>query len=135
MDWTGGYVADVGYTAGFYPETTPNHMAFAALSIQRSPGRALRPERMLELGFGQGFGLALIAAANPHLACEGYDFNPEHVAHAQRLIESAKLSNLTVSEASFEEIALRGGENNLDVIVLHGIFSWVSPQAQDAILA
>jgi SAM-dependent methyltransferase len=135
MDWTGGYVADVGYTAGFYPETTPNHMAFAALSIRRSPGRALRPERMLELGFGQGFGLALIAAANPHLACEGYDFNPEHVAHAQRLIESAKLSNMTVSEASFEETALRGGENNVDVIVLHGIFSWVSPQAQDAILA
>src|SRR6516165_3392202 len=135
MDWTGGYVADIGYTSNFYRETAPSHMAFAALSIGRSPGRALRPERMLELGFGQGFGLALLAAANPHVACEGYDFNPEHVAHAQDLIKGAGLANLKVSEASFEEVALRGGENDIDVIAVHGIFSWVSPQAQDAIVS
>jgi SAM-dependent methyltransferase len=135
MDWTGGYVADVAYTAGFYPEMTPGNMAFAALSIGRSPGRTLRPERIVELGFGQGFGLALLAAANPHIACEGYDFNPEHVANAQRLIEGAALSNLKVSEASFEEVALRGGDNDLDVITAHGIFSWVSPQSQNAILS
>ena len=134
MDWTGGYVADIGYTAGFYPETTPSHMAFAALSASRSPGRALRPERVLELGFGQGFGLALLAAANPQVKCEGYDFNPEHVAHARDLIKGAGLSNLEVSEASFEEAALRGGDNNVDAIAVHGIFSWVSHQAQDAIV-
>jgi hypothetical protein len=135
MDWTGGYVADIGYTAGFYPETTPNHLAFAALSISRSPGRALRTERMLELGFGQGFGLALLAAANPHVECEGYDFNPEHVAHAQTLIKGAGLKNLKVSEASFEEVAMRGGDNNVDVIVAHGILTWVSRQTQDAIVS
>ena len=39
MDWTRGYVADIGYTAGFYRELAPSHMAFAALSIGRSPGR------------------------------------------------------------------------------------------------
>jgi predicted O-methyltransferase YrrM len=65
-------------------------LAFAALSVVRSPGRALRPERALELGFGQGFGLGLLAAANPHLTCEGYDFNPEHVAHAQQLIKRSR---------------------------------------------
>jgi SAM-dependent methyltransferase len=135
MDWTGGYVADIGYTAGFYPETTPNHMAFAALSVSRSPGRALRAERLLELGFGQGFGLALLAAANPQMECEGYDFSPEHVAHAQGLINGAGLGNLKVSEASFEEAALRGGDDEADVITAHGIFSWVSPQAQDAIIS
>src|SRR5262245_64051798 len=98
MDWTGGYVADIGYTAGFYRETAPSHMAFAALSVGGSPGRALQPKRLLELGFGQGFGLTLLAAANPDVACEGYDFNPEHVAHARRLISGAGLENLTVSE-------------------------------------
>ena len=71
MDWTRGYVADIGYTAGFYRELAPSHMAFAALSIGRSPGRAMRPKSMLELGFGQGFGLALLAAANPDVAFEG----------------------------------------------------------------
>jgi SAM-dependent methyltransferase len=135
MDWTKGYVADIGYTAGFYRETAPAHMAFAALSIGRSPGRSLRPKRMLELGFGQGFGLSLLAAANPDVSFEGHDFNPEHVAHARRLIADAKLANIKVSESSFEEAAASGGADDLDVIALHGIFSWVSRGAQDAIVS
>jgi predicted O-methyltransferase YrrM len=135
MNWTSGYVADVGYTAGFYRETAPIHMAFAALAIGQSPGRALHPKRMLELGFGQGFGLSLLAAANPDIAFEGYDFNPVHVANARRLIESAGLANIVVSEIGFEEAAARGGDNDLDVITLHGIFSWVARPIQDAIVA
>ena len=107
-NWTSGYVADLAYTAGFYRETAPSHMAFAALSIGRSPGRALHPKRILEPGSGQGFGLSLLAAANPHIAFEGYDFNPEHVANTRRLIEGAGLANITVSETSFEEAAARG---------------------------
>jgi SAM-dependent methyltransferase len=135
MDWTKGYVADIGYTAGFYRETTPAHMAFAALTLGRSPGRALKPRRMLEIGFGQGLGLALLAAANPGTSFEGYDFNPEHVAHARGLIEGAGLGNITVTEASFEDAAARGGDNDLDVITLHGIFSWVARASQDAIVS
>src|SRR5262245_29095753 len=135
MNWTGGYVADVAYTAGFYRETAPAHMAFAALALGRSPGRAFKPDRVLELGFGQGFGLSLLAAANPDVAFEGCDFNPEHVAHARRLIEGARLTNIVVAESGFEEAAARGGDNDLDVIVLHGIFSWVARPAQEAIVA
>jgi hypothetical protein len=48
----------------------------------------------------------------------GDDFNPEHVAHARRLIEGAKLSNITVTETGFEEAAARGGEN--DVATMRG---------------
>jgi Predicted methyltransferase regulatory domain/Methyltransferase domain len=135
MNWTSGYVADIGYTADFYRETAPSHMAFAALTIGRSPGRALHPKRMLELGSGQGFGLSLLAAANPDIAFEGYDFNPEHVANTSRLIEGAALANVTVLEIGFEEAAANGGDNDLDVIALHGIFSWVARPVQDAIVA
>jgi SAM-dependent methyltransferase len=135
MNWTGGYVADIGYSAGFYGETAPNHLAFAALSVARSPGRALNPKRVLELGFGQGLGLGIIAAANPDILFEGIDFNPEHVAHAQRLIEGAELANVKVVEIGFEEAAAAGGANDLDVITQHGIFSWVGRDIQDAIIA
>src|SRR5215470_17013108 len=92
MDWTGGYVADIGYTAHFYRETAPGHMAFATLCIGRSPGRAFKPTRMLELGFGQGFGLTLLAAANPDTAFEGYDFNPR-MAEAGDPAEEFSLSS------------------------------------------
>jgi SAM-dependent methyltransferase len=135
MNWTAGYVADIGYSADFFAETAPAHLAFAALSIGRSPGHALRPNRVLELGCGQGFGLALLASANPDVTFEGYDFNPEHVAHARRLIEGANLTNISVTETSFEDAAAHGGDNNLDVITLHGIFSWVGRPVQNAILA
>ncbi|HEY4921830.1 MAG TPA: class I SAM-dependent methyltransferase [Xanthobacteraceae bacterium] len=132
---TGGYVADIAYTAGFYPETAPAHMAFAALCRRRSPGLALRPRRVIELGFGQGFGLALLAAANPDATFEGCDFNGEHVAHARGLIEGAQLQNLAVTQASFEEIAARGGDRDVDVAILHGVMSWISRTGQDAALA
>ena len=135
MNWTAGYVADIGYTAGFYRETAPAHVAFAALASGHSPGRALQPHRVLELGFGQGFGLALLAAANPDVAFEGYDFNPEHVANARGLIEGAGLANVAVTEVGFEEAAARGGANDLDVITLHGIFSWVARPIQDALVS
>ena len=89
---------------------------------------------MLELGFGQGFGLSLLAAANPDVAFEGFDFNPEHVAHARRLIQGAGLTNVTVTETSFEDAAARGGDNDVDAIAMHGILSWVGSEARDAIV-
>lgn len=139
---TNGYVTDIGYTAGFYPETAPAHLAFAALVAGRAPGRALRPGRVLELGFGQGFGLALLAAANPDIAFEGCDFNAGHVAHARDLIAAADLANLTVLESSFEAAAAQAQKQiqepvqngDIDVVLLHGILSWVAQDTEDAIL-
>jgi SAM-dependent methyltransferase len=131
MNPASGYVDDIAYTAGFYPDTAPAHMAFAALCRQRAPGLAWRPRRVLELGFGQGFGLALLAAANPDVAFEGCDFNAGHVAHARGLIADAGLANLTVSHASFAQAAGQG-ESDVDVAVLHGVLSWLEPASQRA---
>jgi len=131
---TGGYVADLTYTPGFYFETAPAHLAFAALCRKRTPGLAVRPRRVLELGFGQGFGLALLAAANPDIAFEGCDFNAEHVAHARGLIEDAQLANLAVSQTSFEQAAGQG-DNDVDVAILHGIIGWIEPAAQRAVVS
>lgn len=132
---TAGYITDIGYTANFYPETAPAHLAFAALVVGRSPGGAARPARVLELGFGQGFGLALLAAANPDVAFEGCDFNPAHVAHARDLITSAGLVNLAVTETSFEAAATASGACDADVVLLHGVLSWVAEETRDAVLA
>jgi SAM-dependent methyltransferase len=134
MSSIGGNVADVGYTAGFYPETAPAHLAFAALCRSRAPGLAGRPRRVLELGFGQGFGLALLAAANPDVAFEGCDFNAEHVAHARHLIGDAMLANVSVSHQSFEQAADQG-DNDVDVVILHGILSWIEPASQRAVVS
>lgn len=134
MSSTGGYVADIAYTAGFYPETAPAHIAFAALCRTHSPGLAWLPRRVLELGFGQGFGLALLAAANPNIAFEGCDFNIEHVAHARGLIHDAKLANLAVSHQSFEHAAAQG-DNDVDIAILHGVLSWIDSPSRRAVVS
>jgi SAM-dependent methyltransferase len=131
----GDPLADVEYTAGFYREMAPSHLAFAAIATGYVPGLGPRPRRMLELGFGQGFGLALLAAANPDVEFEGCDANAEHVAHARRLIADAGLSNIAVSQSGFEQAAARGGDADVDVIALHGVLSWISHAARDAVVA
>jgi tRNA G46 methylase TrmB len=53
--------------------------------------------RMLELGCGQGLGLCVMAAANPHMRFVGVDFNPEQIA---RIMEwSKKISLVTLQGA------------------------------------
>lgn len=132
MHQDAGAVADTPYTAGFYREMAPSHLAFAAIAAGCSPGVALQPRRMLELGFGRGFGLTLLAAANPDIAFEGQDFDADNVAHAQRLVELAQLENVTLARASFEDDAAQSGGENVDVVAMHGVLSWISTAARDA---
>lgn len=134
--WSEGYVSDIAYSIGYYREMAPDHVGYAALSLGKSPGGALLTKRVLELGFGMGLGFVLAAAANPQTQFEGCDFNPEHVAHARSLADGAWLTNVTIREASFQEMAAeaREGQHDLDIIQLHGILTWVSADAQRAIV-
>ena len=40
--WTEDYVADIPYALGFYRETVPAHIAFAAACVGKHPGLSLR---------------------------------------------------------------------------------------------
>ncbi|MFV3076079.1 class I SAM-dependent methyltransferase [Niveispirillum fermenti] len=122
--WTDGYVTEIGYTHGFHAELLPWSMA-AALG----PRAPIRPDAgfdYCELGFGQGFTLALMAAANPQARFWGNDINPAHVAHVRGLATRAGLGNLTVSDRGFAEYG-RAGLPGFDIIALHGVWSWVGP--------
>ena len=134
--WSEGYVSDIAYSIGYYREMAPDHVGYAALSLGKHPGGAVKPKRVLELGFGMGLGFVLGAAANPQTEFEGCDFNPEHIMHARALAEGAGLTNVTIREASFQELAAeaREGQHDLDIIQLHGILTWVSEDAHRAIV-
>ncbi|WP_187277198.1 class I SAM-dependent methyltransferase [Methylobacterium sp. WL103] len=134
--WTEGYVADIPYALGFYRETVPAHIAFAALSVGKNPGLSMAPKRVLELGIGMGLGFVINAASNPSTQFEGVDFNPLHIAHARGLAEAADIANVSLREASFQDLAREAteGQHDLELIVLHGILTWVSAEAHDAIV-
>ena len=130
--WSDGYVTDIDYTHGFYRELTPSLLAFCLLL------KGIRPPSLssfsyCELGFGQGFSTNLIAAANPGGDFWATDFNPSHAAGAKQLAMSAGTGNVKFFDKSFAEF--RDIETpEFDLIVLHGIYSWISPENRATII-
>lgn len=136
MDWTAGYASDVEYTAGFYQEQSPAFLNFVCVLNGTEPVPLDKPFTYFELGFGRGLTVNVLAAANPQGQFYAADFNPAHVAGARELANAAGLSNLTLFEDSFEELAA-GKESNLpqfDFITLHGIYTWVTTENQQHIV-
>ena len=82
-DWTSGYVADVGYTYGYYQELNPLRARLALLSAGI---HAPCTSAACELGFGQGLSINLHAASSS-VRWYGTDFNSSHAAFAQEIAE------------------------------------------------
>lgn len=133
--WSEGYVVDVGYTHGFYKELTPSLLGFVSLMQgMASPGLGAQPLAYCELGCGQGFSTNLLASANPHIQFYATDFNPSHVVGARELAKSAGLDNVHFFDASFAEFLEKPGLPDFDIIVLHGIYSWISEENRHVIV-
>ena len=129
VDWTEGYVTDISYTFGYYPELNPLRVKLAFLDEG-----VISPEfgKACELGFGQGLGVNLNASASI-TEWYGTDFNPAHAAFARELAavsgSGAKLYN-----DSFADFANRTDLPDFDYIGLHGIWSWISQENQSIIV-
>jgi SAM-dependent methyltransferase len=133
-DWMRGYHADNGYTYGYYPETSPVMLSWAALlQGHQMPSAKFR---YLDAGCGQGLNLILSAAAHPESEFVGIDFSPEHVAHASELAAACGLKNVQFYEADFVDLAkapLTFGQ--FDYAACHGITTWVSPTVKEALFS
>jgi hypothetical protein len=127
-DWSEGYVTEIGYSHGYYPELAPSLQRLALLLVGVEPP----PEggACLELGYGQGVSAAVHAAATGS-PFWGTDFNPDHAVHARSLTRNIGL-DLQLLDASFAELADRIRElrdlPEFQYIGLHGIWSWISDE-------
>jgi SAM-dependent methyltransferase len=128
-DWTAGYVADIGYTFGYYPELNPLRMKLAFL---RAGLVAPQVGTACELGFGQGMSTNLHAAASTVQWC-GTDFNPAQAAFAQEL-SAASGAGARLFDDSFAEFANRSDLPDFDFIAMHGIWSWISDENRACIV-
>lgn len=128
-DWTAGYVADIGYIYGYYPELNPLRARLAFLSA----GLAF-PEfgTACELGFGQGLSASIHAAAG---ASEwfGTDFNPSQASFAQELA-SVSGCGARLYDDAFAEFINRPELPEFDYIGLHGIWSWISDENRHTVI-
>lgn len=133
-DWTGGYITDVEYTAGFQWEVAPVAMNFAALSRGVAAPDPRLSYNWLDIGCGHGVTANVLAAANPQSRFYAFDFNPDHIRSAQALMKEAAIGNVSFFEDSFEQALLRDLPP-MDYIVAHGIYSWVSRENREHVMA
>lgn len=128
-DWSAGYVADIGYTYGYYPELNPLRVRLAFLNaglVFPSFGTAC------ELGFGQGLSANLHAAAST-TEWHGTDFNPTQAAFARELADAAG-AGAKLHDEAFADFAQRADLPDFDYIGLHGIWSWISDENRAVIV-
>lgn len=124
MSWTEGYISEVDYTAGYFNELSALQTRWA-LATRGVRTRELTNPTYLELGFGQGVSYAIHAAACPGTFW-GTDFNPAQASSTEEMVRASG-SDAQVLDQSFAELAAREDLPDFDIIALHGIWSWVSP--------
>jgi SAM-dependent methyltransferase len=134
MKRTAGYNNSVAYTAGYFQEQSPTFLN-ACLVMQRVAPPSVEKFTYCELGFGQGLTSLILAATHPDGTFYACDFNPVHVRAASAISDEARLSNLTLLENSFDDLAQGKVELPLfDYITLHGIVSWISDETRAQIM-
>lgn len=129
QDWSDGYMTEVAYTFGYYPELHPLRARLALLQAGIVP-----PEihTACELGFGQGMSINIHQAASG-VQWHGTDFNPSQVGFARELAQDTPLA-ANLSDQAFDEFCRRDDLPQFDFIALHGIWSWISA-ANQAVIA
>jgi SAM-dependent methyltransferase len=135
--WGDGYVTDIEYSDGFYGAQSPAHLALAAAINSVEPPELGAGFTCCELGCGRGQTALVLAAVNPQAQFHAIDFHPAHIAHARDRAARAGLRNIEFHELSFDEMSGPRGAMlpMFDVITLHGVWSWIAPRLQSAILA
>ncbi|MCP9902201.1 methyltransferase regulatory domain-containing protein [Cyanobium sp. Cruz CV13-4-11] len=107
------------------------------------PGLLNRGFTYLDLGCGHGLNLLFNAAAHPAARFYGLDLNPTHIAAAQAKAEALGLSNVHFALADLTTFAAglpgtgpcRGWPEAYDVVVAHGLASWVGAEVREALIA
>lgn len=123
----------VAYPAAVHETTQPERLAVLARLAgldPAPPGQA----RVLEIGGGTCLGLIAHAAAWPGSRCTGFDLAPTAIAQGRAIAGSAvpnvRLEVLDILEA---QACLPAGA--FDYAIAHGVYAWVPPAVQQALLA
>jgi SAM-dependent methyltransferase len=114
------------------PETQPDFLAAVARLhgfAAPDPSRA----RILELGCAQGGNLIPLAWRWPDSACVGVELSRVQAEAGAAFITALGAPNVRIVHGDLA--ALPDGLGEFDYIIAHGVFSWVPPSVQQALLA
>lgn len=131
-DWSMGYRTDVLYTYGYYRELNPLFVKFVLTSQGYACPDFGSGACACELGFGQGVSINMHAMSSG-VNWYGTDFNPSQVNFARTIAQLGSCP-VTLKDDDFASFAQRPDLPDFDLIALHGIWSWISPENQDVII-
>ena len=113
--------------------TAPERLAVASL-LHGGPRQRLEGYRVLELGCGDGTNLIPMAYYRQHATFVGVDGARTQIAIANEKRTALGLTNVSFVGSDFQYAAAKLS-GQFDFIVAHGVFSWISRDARDALLA
>lgn len=119
------------YASHAFAQSHPQHLAMLARLFGMQPP-AVSTARVLELGCAGGGNLLPMAEAMPQARFVGVDFAARHIAEASANAEALGLGNIEFVQADIAELDAALG--NFDYLICHGVYSWVTPAVQAAIL-
>lgn len=122
---------ELPYVSAAFPASAPEHLRTVAYLFgleAPAPERA----RVLELGCAAGGNVIPFASRYPHAEVTGIDLSQVQIDAGQRVITAMGLKNVRLVQASIADLDQSLGE--FDYIVCHGVYSWVPPEVQQAIL-
>ena len=98
---------------------------------------SLKEARVLELGSSYGGNILPFAISHKNAKVVGIDISSHQVAEGNKVAKQIGLENFTLLERNFlhmNEIDIKE-LGKFDYIIAHGVYSWVSPNVRDALLA
>ncbi|HWA24626.1 MAG TPA: methyltransferase regulatory domain-containing protein [Lacunisphaera sp.] len=92
--------------------------------------------RVLELGCGDGFNLAAMAAVYPGSSYTGIDYSAQTVTRGRQMLADMGMAQIRLETADIRALDGLGFEpESFDYIIAHGVYSWVPADVRDALLA
>ncbi|MDR1840299.1 MAG: class I SAM-dependent methyltransferase [Holophagales bacterium] len=121
----------IPYLANPLPQTHPSRLAAVAsmFALSFAPPKNAR---VLELGCASGINLLGMAHFMPEAKFVGIDLSIVQIHEAQRRAKAINAENVTFHHMGIEDIDANFGE--FDYVLCHGVYSWVPPSTQKAIL-
>ena len=114
-----------------FAETHPDWLSTLGVLFGLTPA-PVTTCRVLELGCGLGGNLVGMGVALPHSEFVGIDLSANQIAHGRATVEAIGLHNVHLHAMNVCDVDESLGA--FDYIICHGVYSWVPPDAQAAIL-
>src|SRR5213592_1524157 len=122
---------EVPYSSHPYAQTHPDRLATVAIVHGLEPPDPFQA-RVLELGCGAGGNLLAMAAGTPGIRAVGVDLAQEPIAAGRAAAEAIGLTNVELRQGDVRELT-DGRLGAFDYVLAHGLYSWVPPDARDAL--